>query len=141
MNENINEIEGLGRQYLILVESKKIMVILSEGSWAEVDETEDINGKKCVKLFTADFKWRYFDKEEIFNGNIIEVSTMDTKRKTNAKSVLQLKDGELIRKFRSVYSASKETGVTYAGIYNCCNAGRYAKSAGGYEWKYATDTE
>lgn len=141
MAEVISEINGLGKQYLVLNGCKKIMVVLSKGSWAEIDEVEDINGNKCVKLFTADFFWKYFDKEEIIKGNMLEVSSLDIKCRPNTKAVLQLKDGELIRKFRSVYSASKETGVTYAGIYNCCNGGRYAKSAGGFEWKYATDTE
>ena len=50
-------------------------------------------------------------------------------------SVIQLsKEGNMIKKFKSIIEASRETGVRSSGICSCCK-GVY-KSSGGFVWRY-----
>lgn len=62
------------------------------------------------------------------------------REKNNSKvsmSVVQIKDGEVINKFDSIKSASKNTKIQRSSIGYCCKG--FLKSAGGYIWKYETN--
>ena len=59
-------------------------------------------------------------------------------RKRFSKRVIQLTlDGQKIREWESVRSASRELNINHKGIVNCCN-GKY-KTSHGYKWKYASE--
>ena len=57
---------------------------------------------------------------------------------SKAKSVAQYYDGELIAKYKSISVASKMTGIGRTSINNVLCG--WAKTAGGYEWKYCENT-
>ena len=54
--------------------------------------------------------------------------------KRSARAVIQSKDDVLIGDYKSMTDASKKTGVSYNGIWECCDGRR--KCVGGYVWKY-----
>ena len=56
----------------------------------------------------------------------------------SSKKVIQYtKNGELIRVWNCIKTASVELGVNYTNIVKCCRGKR--KSTGGFVWKYAED--
>lgn len=140
MNQIIAEMNEFKNKYYIL-ENGDIMVVLANKAWGKVDEFKNLKGEICVKLYVDLGKYNYFRKEDLLNGIVEPIPLSEIQRRKNEKEVLQFKDGVLIKTFQNANVASRETDIAYAGIYNCCNGGRYAKSAGGFEWKYATDTE
>jgi len=53
----------------------------------------------------------------------------------NEKKVVQRNlNGEIIKQFNSVKSASDATGISRPNISNCCLGKR--KTTGGYKWEY-----
>lgn len=60
----------------------------------------------------------------------------DTKK---SKIVLQIKDGKIIRKFYGCPEASRITGIDRSQIQRCCGNKKYAKTAGGFQWKYGKE--
>lgn len=56
-----------------------------------------------------------------------------------AKRTFAYRNGEKIAEFESAYQASVMTGISKQSIVACCN--KKAKSAGGYEWQYAAESE
>lgn len=51
-----------------------------------------------------------------------------------SKTVLQIKDGNIIREFGSLLEADRNTGINFRNICSVCQGLR--KLAGGYEWKF-----
>lgn len=74
------------------------------------------------------FQWKFYelgDEKLIYNY----------KRLTTSRSVVQLNKAlEVVEKYDSIKSASKNTGVDKNNISACCSG--KLKSAGGYIWKY-----
>lgn len=56
------------------------------------------------------------------------------KRKTNAKKIIQILNGNVIKKFDSLTKAQEETKILKTSIANCLK--KRTKSAGGYTWEY-----
>lgn len=56
------------------------------------------------------------------------------KEHPKSKTVLQIKDGKIIRVFGSSREASRKTNIPQAKISLCCRQCSF--SAGGYQWKY-----
>jgi hypothetical protein len=50
--------------------------------------------------------------------------------------VQKSKDGDILRKFKNISVASKETGVGYTSISNCAN--NLSKTAGGFAWEFTS---
>lgn len=61
-----------------------------------------------------------------------------TKENKRSKPVVQIdiKTNKIIKEFKSISIASKETNSNYAGIYYCCEKINGRKIAGGFKWKY-----
>ena len=60
----------------------------------------------------------------------------------NHKSVLQIKDGEIIARYNSIGEASRKTGINPTSIGNVAKgyitkSGAHCYTAGGFEWKWA----
>ena len=53
----------------------------------------------------------------------------------HSRPVLQVKDGQIVNKFKSRTEAEKQTGIDARHIGTVCSGNR--KSAGGYEWRNA----
>ena len=112
------------------------MVVVSEKSMAKVEEIKNVNGEDCVKLLVDVGKYEYFKKSDLRNGLVSPLDRHEIKRRKNEKIVGMYKNGLLIATFYNINVASKETGISQSGIYNCCNKVGYCKTAGGYEWRY-----
>lgn len=56
-----------------------------------------------------------------------------------ARSIIQQKNGECIKKWDYIKDAAASLGICQANIVACCNGRR--KSAGGYTWRYATEED
>lgn len=54
------------------------------------------------------------------------------------KPVNQIKDGIIIDTFPSIKIASKKTNIIGSNIAKCCRGYKYRKTAGGFQWQYAT---
>lgn len=77
------------------------------------------------KLKTAGgYVWRF--KGESFSN--------PTTRKDAKKVIQYTLTGAYVAEFYSTTDAYKKTGISYSGIYNCCN-GKYEQS-GGFKWKF-----
>lgn len=60
-------------------------------------------------------------------------------RADQSKPVLQYtKDGTLIAEYQSIREAERQTGVQHTNISRCCLGKQCHKSAGGFNWKYAS---
>lgn len=57
------------------------------------------------------------------------------------KSVVQLKDGLLIKEWNSAILAERELGIKRAAISACCRKVKHRKTAGGFEWMFKEDYE
>jgi hypothetical protein len=134
-NQIVSEITGLMNKYFIL-NNGDVMVVTAKQTWCRVDEIKNLKGNMCVKLWISPGTYEYFLKEDLINGIVRPLARSEVKRRKNEKAVMQYKDGVLINTFQNANIASRETGTTYAGIYNCCNNLKYCKSAGGFEWCY-----
>ena len=54
-----------------------------------------------------------------------------------SKSVLQYtKDGQLIKEYKSIIEAERQTGINNAQISACCKGREHYNTAGGYVWRY-----
>lgn len=53
------------------------------------------------------------------------------------RSVLQIKDGEILGEYYSTQNASKQTGIPQANIYRVCRG--KGNTAGGYQWRFKDD--
>ena len=84
----------------------------------------NINRVCCGIRATANgFVWRYLG------------DNFYLKERNNRVQICQYsKNGDFIKEYDSIRSASKECGISEDGIGNCC-AGR-SKSSGGFIWKY-----
>jgi len=89
---------------------------------------------KNNKYTSAGFMWRYK------NGEIKETIEKYVKpESSSSKPILQLtKDDKVIKKFKSLTEAFKETGIKKTNISNCLTG--LSKSAGGFKWKYNNKT-
>lgn len=56
------------------------------------------------------------------------------KNHPRSKTVLQVKNGEVVAEFGSLLEAERKTKINFRNISLVCNG--YRKTAGGYEWKY-----
>lgn len=58
------------------------------------------------------------------------------KENKRSKKTFQIdsKTNKVIKEFRSIYRASKETGINFTGISNCCKGKQ--NTAGGYNWSH-----
>ena len=45
-------------------------------------------------------------------------------------------EGNIIKQYKSVREATRETGIDHTSISRCCSGSRNTKSAGGYKWSY-----
>lgn len=52
----------------------------------------------------------------------------------SSRKVLCVELGEI---YHSIKEASRELGISAAGISRCCNGVKYYKTAGGYHWRFA----
>jgi group I intron endonuclease len=52
--------------------------------------------------------------------------------------VIQLKDGVEIARFTSSCEAGRQTGILYKSIHAVCKGRKWVKTAGGFEWKFAS---
>lgn len=85
-----------------------------------------INGRQKT---SGGYVWRYFDADKI--PEKIEKTEITT---PEAKEVIQLDlDGNIIKTFPSITSASKICGICTKNIRNVINGKQ--KTAGGYKWK------
>lgn len=64
-------------------------------------------------------------------------SMQQYKRRTNAKKIIQILNGNIIKKFDSLTKAQEETKILKTSIANCLN--KRTKSAGGYTWEYVEE--
>lgn len=55
-------------------------------------------------------------------------------RMSDEKEVVMIKDGIIIKIFKSISQANRETGIQISNISYCCSGIR--KTAGGYNWKF-----
>ncbi len=49
--------------------------------------------------------------------------------------------GNFIKTYNSILEAQNETGAAHTTIIRCCKRYKSAKSAGGYQWRYANDCD
>ncbi len=56
-----------------------------------------------------------------------------------ARSVLQIKNGNILAEYKCINDATLETGITHSGISRCCNGKQ--KTSKGFEWKYKEKRE
>ena len=134
-NSIISKIEGAKREYMIFGNGD-VMEIISDRLWSRVNEVKDSSGNECVKLLVDIDRSEYFKKSDLLSGIINPIDHHEMKKRKNEKRVEMYKDGVLVKIFYNANVASKETGISQSGIYNCCNNARYCKTAGGFEWKY-----
>lgn len=99
---------------------------------------------KGKRLTAGKFIWCYADKKESIS-KIVEAKLLlksKIKRLTfKRKPVIQIDPttNVEIKKFSSMTEASKEIGITYPTISDCCRG--KLKTAGGFIWRYADSTE
>ena len=55
-------------------------------------------------------------------------------KEKNSKPILQIKDGVVVAKYKSVREASRKMKMSCGGISSCANG--YYKTMNGYEWRY-----
>ena len=53
-----------------------------------------------------------------------------------SRSVLQIKNGIVIREYDCLAEAERATGISYSNISTVCGKKKWHKSAGGYQWEY-----
>lgn len=61
------------------------------------------------------------------------------KENWNSKKILQIKDGCIINKFDCIRDAERTTGIKNTNISACCKNKKGYRSAGGYQWEYASN--
>ena len=86
------------------------------------------NGKefeKGHKTWNKGLKGMHFSPDTEFKG----------------KSVVQLKDGFLIKEWDSAILVERELGIKRAAISACCRKVKHNKTAGGFEWMFKEDYE
>jgi GIY-YIG catalytic domain len=71
------------------------------------------------------FIWRFKEDDNIIRKNITG---------KEKKSVLQIKDGDIINRFDSIADASRVTSIQRSSISYCCRG--ILKTAGGYNWNF-----
>lgn len=79
--------------------------------------------KKGHKTWNKGLKGTHFSPDTEFKG----------------KSVVQLKDGVLIKEWNSAIMVERELGIKRAAISACCRKVKHCKTAGGYQWMYKED--
>lgn len=63
------------------------------------------------------------------------VQKIKEKNKLKGKSILQIKNGKIIKKWFNIKQAGTQLNINTKNICSCCKGKR--KSAGGYQWQYA----
>lgn len=72
------------------------------------------------------FLWQW-DVDKVYNNDIPQSVKIECK-------ILQIDEkGNIVGEYKSMKEASRQTGINYAGIYNCCRNAQ--NKAGGYKWK------
>ena len=99
-------------------------------------EVNHINGnKKDNRVENLEWNTR---KENIIHSHKNGLAKLPPAQ--DRRKVLQLsQDGNLIKAFESIKIAGKSTRIDASDICNCCRGNR--KTAGGYVWKYAIESE
>lgn len=69
-------------------------------------------------------------------NNIHAIKTGLRDYKDREKPVLQIKNGIVIKRYKSIAQANKETKIDKTTIVNCCKHKAHNKSAGGFQWEY-----
>lgn len=75
------------------------------------------------------------DYKRIEKDTLKKFQDEEIKRKQRTILQCNLENDEVINEYKTMSEASRETGISVAGICFCCN-GKY-KHAGGYKWKYS----
>lgn len=90
---------------------------------------------RCDAKTAGGFIWRYkhVKYSQTINEYVNSVTIKNLKHNEKRSVVQYSKNGEIIRRFSSIASAMRETGVNNISY---CASGRI-KTAGGYVWKYA----
>ena len=81
-------------------------------------------GHRVVKGYIWRYKEEYNEEEEKSDDYIYN------------KTVIQIKNSEIIAEYNSPIEASKVTGINSSSITMCCNHRKNYKTAGGYKWEY-----
>lgn len=75
-----------------------------------------------------------------YRDNILHARRTGLHTSDGDKPVLQIKDGEIVARYKSVSEASRQTGISRSGIgnaiYHRCYNGHHHLKAGGYEWTF-----
>ena len=114
--------------------------ILAEAFIPNPENKAEVNHKDGNKLNNSleNLEW-VSRSENIRHGIINGLIPSPWKNKsgslhTRSKTVLQLKDNQIISEFGSSREAARETGISYGTISNVLLG--TGKTAGGYSWKY-----
>lgn len=111
------------------------------GEWfegAQVNHKNEIktdNRAENIELCDAFYNCNYGGRNE-------KISKWHIDNNFGGRKVKQIaKDGTIIKEYKSISTAAKETGIPEATIGKCCRGyidkrGCRYKSAGGYIWKY-----
>ena len=111
------------------------------GEWfegAQVNHKNEIktdNRAVNLEVCTAKYNCNYGCRNE-------KISKWHTDNNFGGRKVQQIaKDGTIIKEYKSISTAAKETGIAEALIGKCCRGyidqrGCRYKSAGGYNWQY-----
>ena len=66
-----------------------------------------------------------------------KISESNSERRKAVKQ--SAKDGSVVAYYKSIWEASKQTGISSSQITGCCNQKKDYKTAGGYLWSFATE--
>lgn len=131
----IEKVAQAHRRKINMIDSKTNKVIATFNSIDEAfNKTCISKGNICMacngqRKTTGGYKWQYID------GKASRKSPSTTK----AVCMISRTTGKVLKQFNSVRDAAQETGLFEGSIRKCCMGDR--KSAHGYVWRYAGDTD
>lgn len=123
--------DGREKKYYVAVLVAKAFPDIC-GEWLDGYEVHHVDKNP---LNNSAFNLRCISKEAHYILHKEEVT--ERLLKASKKPIYQIKNGQVINYYESASEAYRKTGISCKAISNVLRGKNRAKTAGGYEWKYA----